>query len=353
MCVVSTLQMPLGGHSSVAVPPICNTGVPSGGVKIRPDWVTVVFPAAYGHISKGVSVLADFLCWYRLARPLPACSMVEKTGMHGYEKGIFCRASFSGDLLFSILYGGNGHTVRLEITGAGCARMDVLDWWNFCRLVRRGAAYVTRFDLAGDDYSGDFLNPRKARRDYARRYADILPSLRFSNRIPKPGVHDTDKGYTVDFGTANMLVNHCVYEKGKESAGTRLALENPNWIRWEVRWRRRKSKFYCIDVALMRPDNWVPAYMGACPYVADLVGYNGDARAYINRVVRGESEVADKMARLLRVVRMQYGKVLNTAHGLLGVDRFLPQILAREGHAAYRTLVQDDLLSALKGYRHD
>lgn len=351
MPVQEAIQLPEFDIWDSTGTPHCNTGVQiagKSGFLLHPDWVTLIFPDANKYLSRGVDDFIDLWRFSRLMEFVPSCKLPTKKGLHNYENGIYCYTQSCGSLLWSLCYGGNNNTVRLELTGKGCGYISkVHGWWALYRLARRGSAYISRFDLAGNDYLGQYVNPRKARRDYAARYKEILPSLEKGNRVPKASVHDTEKGYTASFGTENMIVNHVCYEKGKEAKGSFTARQYPDWVRWETRWKRRKNG-YEIDRAIMRPDNWAAAYFGACPYMADTLGYKGSVAGFTGRLVKEiERDLALRLVKTLAVIREQYGATLTSAYSLMGADLFLPQLLRGEGHMLYRTLKQEDLFHVL------
>lgn len=341
--------------------PACNTGVQMGenrGFEIWPDWLTVVFPRIGEKCKDPVDLFLDFCGYYCLDRglnpaepgPFAHMKIKRKPGLHGYLHRVEFRGAPGETLLLNICWGGNNGTMRVELTGGGCRALNLDQYWfGIARALRKWNPVITRFDLAGDDFRRRWINPRRVRRDYASKWDLMLPGAKFPGGIPpRPTVIDSAEGYTVQLGTKNQLVQHVVYEKGKEQRGkSALGDRYPDWVRWEVRWRQTQNK-YRIENSIVRPDRWQQAYFGATPYLADIIGYKGPVNGFKRRFLDGKEDQVYRFWRMLRVVRTQYGKALYSGERLVGRDGLLAMITAKEDHLDFVTLTQADLFPGIE-----
>lgn len=186
--------------------------------------------------------------------------------------------------------GGNGNTVHISLTGAGCAWLRN---WLQLRLSLEGlGATVTRCDLAMDDLEGEFLDvhalaaaarggmfDRKGK-PANRRFVDDL---------------GTGKGSTLYVG-AKGAKELCIYEKGKQ-----LGSPASSWVRAEVRlWS--KNRVIPFD-ALTIPADYI---RGEYPALAPFLPPGGASRA---KVAHAQAEATIEAAE--RWVTHAAGKTLD------------------------------------------
>jgi len=222
--------------------------------------------------------------------------------------------------LASFLYGGQRGRFYIELKGGICKLLDVHDWIQIYALARRYDARINRIDFAADDWEGKYFDQRQILRDYAINPRAINPSVvRAGSYVPPRTVIDSPQGFTVEFGTKTSSHYHVIYQKFRESQGTDLAIKNPRWMRWEVRFYRQ-SKME-LDLAMIIPDNWHLAWLGSSAYLEEMFKAVGES--FSHRVQKIEQTAFENAVNLLLTLKKQYGVPLAHLKRILGSEGLL------------------------------
>jgi hypothetical protein len=317
--MVQSISAPIGKEKKLLVfsglklretgwlPPTSNTGGPGIEFSLRPDYLTLSIPAL--DVRFKVEEIALKLCMSFCNHFKSGTTFEKRRGRNHYKHGYYVTDANEKEL-FSFHWGGNRGRVFIEIKGGGCKLLDARQWSRIHVLAVRYNARINRFDLAGDDWAGKIFIPLEIRRAYKK---DPRCMLAFSSRGGKPlpiGILDTPKGYTLEFGTDTSSYFHVIYQKFRESGHTYLGQENPSWMRWEVRFYRQ-SKME-IDLNIIHPDNWGPAYVGSCGHLSELFAAEG-AR-FIHRVEEIKEGVLDAFCAAYVALETQWGGFVAECH---------------------------------------
>lgn len=131
-----------------------------------------------------------------------------------------------GKLVGRLGMGGNGNTICVSLSGAGCALVD--DWFCTSVQARQLRAHLSRVDLAFDDFEGQIFRDIREVNVWAM-------DGRFDAKTGRPAEtyfyddHNKGKGSTVYVGSRGRK-QLCIYEKGKQ-----LKDRFSPWIRCELR----------------------------------------------------------------------------------------------------------------------
>lgn len=245
---------------SGVIPPYSNTGVQTCEVTLKPDYLSLSFPAFCEPKNMRVCALEIFLLFCESWKG--GTSFLDKPGLNGFEhsKRMLCP---DGKELASVHWGGSSQAGRVNIIvrGACCTLLKAHQWVKIHALARRYKARINRFDIACDDWSGKYFGHEQINADYDKEPTLLCPVGTKTNFVMPRDKLDTHKGYTLQFGTANTRNYHVIYQKFRESAGSYLALKNPKWLRWESRFFRRGKVE--VDLSILHPDSWASAFLGS------------------------------------------------------------------------------------------
>ncbi len=294
------------------LPPTSNTGGLGTLFSLRPDYLTLSIPAFKVHakVEKIVMQLTRWFCNHFRS----GTTFEKRAGRNYYKYGIYiCDAN--GKELLSFHWGGNRGRLFIEIKGGGCKLLDAFQWARIHVLAVRYDARINRFDLAGDDWAGKIFSFPKIHSAYKKNKRCMLALTSRGNKHLRPNIHDTDKGYTLEFGTDSSSYYHVIYQKFRESAHTYLAKNNPRWMRWEVRFYRQ-SKME-IELKIIHPDNWGGAFLGSCAYLREIFGSEG--KSFIHRVEDIREGVLDAFCGAYAANERQYG-IFNAECKRLGLE---------------------------------
>jgi DNA relaxase NicK len=218
----------------------------------------------------------------------------------------------NGKELFSFHWGGNRGRLFIEMKGGGCKLLDALQWARIYVLAARYHARINRFDLAGDDWPGKIFKFSKIHSAYKKNKRCMLAVPSSGGKYLRPEIHDTSKGYTLEFGTDNTSYYHVIYQKFRESSHTYAGKQNPHWMRWEVRFYRQ-SKME-IDMKIIHPDNWGDAFLGSCAYLREI--FQSDGKTFSHRVEDISEGVLDAFCGAYMAFETQWGAFVGHCHRL-------------------------------------
>lgn len=181
-------------------------------------------------------------------------------GLHFYK--FACNIGNSENPLGKVCFGGQNGTVLIMLTGQGCA-MAVKNWehrlYNFLKSATKG--YITRIDLAHDDFKGAYSSPEDADQKETDGFFYISGT--------KPKVqHLGDWKYNLGDGRTLQVGNRANgkvfrgYEKGKQ-----LGDKDSKWFRAEVELSNKNLTAIPLDI-LISPTQY---FCGFYPYTAQLI----------------------------------------------------------------------------------
>jgi phage replication initiation protein len=204
-----------------------------------------------------------------------------------------------------VAFGGNNETVHIEVTGSGC--MQVKDWSAVADSLDMLEAWITRLDLAVDDFEGTTYNLEWCKRAFADGEFNPARGAR-----PVPRLIDdmgSGKGCTFYLGARESGKLFRGYEKGKEQGEP----ESP-WFRCEVEWRNRNRE---IPVqAIREPGKF---FAGAYPAFK--------AHALEQRTITTVAHIAQAhIEKATDHARKQAGRVI---HALLALGLKVEEVMAR------------------------
>lgn len=166
-----------------------------------------------------------------------------------------------------IACGGNGNTLHISLTGAGCAW--IRDWYPVAENLAALRSVITRADLAVDDVKGEFLTVQRvarAARNGEFKGKGAAPCMRLIDDL------GTRKGKTLYVGSKGSK-ELCCYEKGMQ-----LGDKNSKWVRAEVRlWSKNRAIPYD---ALTNPGAYV---RGEYPALAKFLPREPAKRSHVMR----------------------------------------------------------------------
>lgn len=287
------------------VTPASNTGVPKRTLSLRPDYLTATISESYLN-SKPLET-ANFL-FRKFARNMEGgTSMEKRNGRQGFENGIYLIDPF-GKEMAALLWGGKNQRQKayIELKGGICKLLNEFDWMHIYVLLRASKARINRFDLAADDWLGKYFKQPSIRRAYSKDSSVMLPAG-VNGYIPPMDIHDTHKGYTLEFGTKNSTIRHIIYQKFRESEGTSLAVEYPSWMRWEVRFYRQNK--VAVDLLICHPKNWASAWIGSCRFLQDKFKRSGSR--FVLHTENQKDSVIDRFVAAYMAIERQYGSTLS------------------------------------------
>jgi DNA relaxase NicK len=322
--MVQPIPVPIGKEKQLLVfsglklretgwlPPTSNTGGLGNFFSLRPDYLTLSIPAVKVH-CKVEKIIMQLARWF--SDHFRSGTTFEKRGGRNYYKHGLYICDANGKELLSFHWGGNRGRLFIEIKGGGCKLLDASQWARIYVLAVRYDARINRFDLAGDDWNGKLFSFAKIHAAYKKNKRVMLALASRGNKHLRPNIHDTDKGYTLEFGTDTSSYYHVIYQKFRESAHTYLGQKNPRWMRWEVRFYRQAKME--IELTIIHPDNWGSAYLGSCGYLREIFGSEGSG--FIHRVEDIKEGVLDAFSAAYTANERQYG-IFNAECDRLGLE---------------------------------
>lgn len=271
--------------------PSSNTGQKSaqGSHNAIIDFLTVVLPAdkleASG-LTKLEHLLATVFGLRDAVRALPIRD--KKWQFYNLSSVLVDR---DGEMVGRIGLDGNGDTVCVSLSGAGCKWVD--QWWLVARELERLGGRITRCDIAHDDYEGERLSV-SAMRELAQAGA-----FASGGRPPKTE-YISDEGHGTGCTLYVGAKGHkqlCIYEKGKQ-----LGLPESKWVRAEVRLYAKHVEGRTVPLdALVNPVDYL---RGSYEALREFIG-GGCTR--IKTETRKAAATAQAM---LNWLRRQCGKSL-------------------------------------------
>ncbi|WP_158224635.1 replication initiation factor domain-containing protein [Agaribacterium haliotis] len=159
---------------------------------------------------------------------------------------------------------------------------------------------ITRIDVAVDDHRGIY-NIEVARNKYQ------LNEFAGKGRPPKAKYiddFDSGEGKTLYVGNRAHGKMMRIYEKGKQ-LGDKLS----SWVRWELE-LGAKDRVIPLDVLMYPKSYFVGAYPKALGFVSEAVAV----------IKTAKEKVRITYEHIRSVIRRQYGKYLNYAQQVLGLD---------------------------------
>lgn len=134
--------------------------------------------------------------------------------------------------------GGNGGKFLVSINGTGC-QAALPDWENRLYLFaeQEQSFSISRADVAKDFFNGEYT-PEEAYLDWCNGLYDVRNSRPKFRREGTDWECNDDTGKTAYIGTRKYSSKYTrIYEKGKQ-----LGDKNSRWVRFEVEYRKSKSR---------------------------------------------------------------------------------------------------------------
>lgn len=219
-----------------------------------------------------------------------------------------------------LAYGGESQrgSVHVDINAHGCGR--VTDWSRVREFGESSGAWITRFDLAHDDFEGERVNIQRALAWHEEgRFvaAGRPPTAELRNDL------GSNKGKTVTVGQRGHGKMLRVYEKGKQ-----LGDKASPWCRAEVE-LHNKGRVIPWDIAT-DPGRY---FAGAYPCLAE---FNGE-QSRIRTNKKALETTLDAMTAWAGNAMGKYLNVMQTVHG-------------GDAQAVIRKLVRPGAPKRLAGY---
>lgn len=218
----------------------------------------------------------------------------------------------NGENVGMIGLGGNGDTICISLSGAGCRW--VRDWRSVVFSLEALQARITRCDVAYDDYDGTLLDVHQLR-EFARTGEGFCtggrpPSSRFLDD------HGSGEGCTLYVGGKGHK-EACVYQKGRQ-----LGDQSSPWVRAEVRLYAKHVERIPLDV-LVRPLDFL---CGAYPIFQRILRGGCDRLTTVVKTVEATAKA------MVNWVRTQCGPTLHLLSAAFGDDfgAFLRQNVTRD-----------------------
>lgn len=207
---------------------------------------------------------------------------------------------------------GNGGTICVSLTGAGCRW--VKNWRSVAHTLDVLHAHITRCDVAYDDYDGRLLNVHDLRKEALEG-----DGFACGGRPPKSRFlddHGSGEGCTLYVG-AKGHKELCVYEKGRQ-----LGDETSPWTRAEVRFYSKHTDAIALDI-LTRPLDYL---RGAYPVLQRILIGACDRLTTVARHVEASG------AAMVKWLRRQCGASIHLLMQALPEEfpAFLREQIARE-----------------------
>lgn len=225
---------------------------------------------------------------------LLAVGEIEPKGRHGYTWSASVMDREAGKVVGFVAAGGNNSgTCHVVITGAGCPLVDMR---AVAELLARTGGWLTRVDIAVDDYEGK-RTPQIVR----QAYLDGAFKIRGQN--PTPGQagpwDDQEKwgaGLTYYVGKRqNGKMLRC-YHKGREQGDS-----TSNWTRFEVELRKNYRE---LDPAILLDP--MAGFVSAYPWLQWAV--EEETHASVGFLRRQKQRA--RFGHLLRHAKRSYGKLI-------------------------------------------
>lgn len=252
-------------------------------------------------------------------------------GLHSYKCCL--NIGTRENLLGKVCFGGQNNTVLVMITGFGCS-MAVAGWethlYHFLKNCKKG--YLTRVDLAHDDFNGDYSSVDDADEKESQDFFYISGT---KPKVQQLGdwKYNLGDGRTLQIGKRQNGKMFRGYEKGRQ-----LGDVNSNWFRVEVE-LRNQGRFIPLEI-LTSPTEY---FTGFYPYTAQLIddcrdfeksqdednshGDGGDDEIMSKRipVIVKTGEISLKKS--LQIWQKQIGRYILAYRQFFGSDSFILDLL--------------------------
>ncbi|WP_149193478.1 replication initiation factor domain-containing protein [Luteimonas suaedae] len=308
-----------------AIGPRSNTGQ-KGGAGALIDYCTVVLPESSIE-DHGVTWLPNLIGQLFGTNGAIVVGSIRNKPWQFYSQSAVL-LDREGEMVGRVGLGGNGSTICVSLSGAGCRW--VTRWDNVAKAVERWRGKLSRVDVAYDDYDGECLDvhalrERAAQGDFAS--GGRPPMHRF---LSDEG-HGT--GCTLYVG-AKGHKELCVYEKGKQ-----LGLKTSPWVRAEVRMYGKHTALP-LDV-LTRPLDYL---RGAYSVLQEII------TGFCTRIRTTRKAVEATGTAMVEWMHRQVGPAINLLREAFGASwaDFAEVHIAREGHPGrFRGVAKGDRLAQL------
>lgn len=354
--MVQSYLVPIGKEKVGETTPYCNTGTVDCdlGVEIQVshDWVTLGI-----HESKITCSPEEFavklMCHLARKRIIAKGSgwnfktPEESRAMHGYENASVL--TFGGTTYARMDWGGKNQRgwMRLDISGKMCHLLTRVIWLGLFRSACKYAFRLNRVDAAVDDLSGSVFDVFGIDEDFRRDRRAFLPVHRSSGIEPDRGWEDKDNGVTL-YINRDSSIGHCIYQKGLQMSKVLRRSEgfrNPRWVRWEVRFRRKRQDLE-LEPQLLHPDYLAEAAAGSCKYLANLIKRKGAKFTMWHHKPKEESQ--ETAAKAILWLLTQGGGVIGHLWRLFGPVEALKLISRRDEDSPLANLQRSDIPAILE-----
>lgn len=321
--------------------PYSNTGVPLPSLNVRPDNLWLVFPAE--HMPRNIELrnssgllfsapdwgnfsvrIIRTICRRLKGHGLTISDKPER-GKNFYEKAYYLRRN--GAELAALYFGGKHQkgTFLFVLSGKFCSYLLPRDWRFIRKCAARFSGRVSRFDIAIDDYIGNVFELAEIESIMRNDPKWFVPIYRQGGYVPGFTKLEDNGEVTLYVGSKDSTVQVCAYEKGKESKDTARAKQYPNWIRYEVRFKRKKSE---LDLAMLEPANWISAAVGTSTYLTSKL--KGMGNKFTMKSEDIHKDALESFVKAILAARNQYGAYFRQGYHVLGPEALL-EIIMRQG----------------------
>ncbi len=342
--MVQSISGPIGKEKSDVVCdvnfPHSNTGVPETQINVRPDNLWLVCAQEHRPDYKGLTgeqtVTESAQKWKAFTRKLlflispsfPAggvtLTTVPEKGKNFYEKGFYLRRGRKE--LVSICYDGKQQkgTFLIILTGQFCSLLDLQQWRLIYKLAVQFGCKMNRIDLAVDDYLGKVFDLLDIERRGKKEKGWFKPVYRPEGDEPKCWRKEgSDGSFSIYVGAEDSTLQVCAYQKGIESKNTQRGRDYPLWIRYEVKFKKKKV---LLDLSMILPENWASAVAGTSVYLNSKMKVVGDKFTMANEKVL--EDALDKAVNGLLSLNKQWGPMIYDLQSILGAEGLI-DVVAR------------------------
>jgi hypothetical protein len=326
-------------------PPSSNTGVypffAGGEIGIRPDWLRVSFRQEIFSCTPdviGFTLYKWFEKFILNGLNVPGWRFDQwGKGQNGFR--VAAKLCFGKEERASLQWGGKSQNgwVMLELRGGICSLLSDHDWIRLYRWARKFGGRINRIDIAADDKSGSFFDVFKVREDYLENPRSFLTKNQ-PGRLPK-STWIQSEGSTFYLGRSNSCLMHRVYQKGIQLAATVEGMQHPKWVRWEVQFQRSTKND--LDIDLLLPVSWWPAFIGSSNYLRERSGQWGGGR-FIIRKIDPVIEPCERFARGLLACSEQWGGLIREGARIFGLERLCELLERNSSNPVYSDLTRYD-----------
>lgn len=218
------------------------------------DYLTINIPFNYISGDYQEYVLSDLYDVLKL-KGVP-CDTTEK--YRRYEQYTSITKSFSkgtnifiNDIKITNQFLETEYLTRLELKGTGCREFEDRggDWVELLNYVISRKGYITRLDIANDDFKPYISKSKIDKLIKSRNFTSCFSEFR-NDSTKSTKDNNKNKGWGYLFGGINSQTHLRIYDKRLQMIATNqpFDINIKNWLRWEIRFSGDKAKSCIYDL---------------------------------------------------------------------------------------------------------